>query len=387
MKRHAVWLAALAFAASAHTSEAVRPEVAKPLKAAQELLKAGKPREALVQLSEADAVPGQSAYESFVIERLRGSAAASAGDHETTMKAFDAVLAASRLSADEQAQILEALAAAAFRAKDYARAAGYARRALAEGATSPTLQTLLAQALYLRSQNAEAAPALAAVVEADERAGRRPSETTLRMLADCQLKLNQSSGLRGTLMRLVAHHPKPAYWQQLLARMQVPERLRLDVLRLARATGALEGAEAFVETMQLAVAAGLPTEAKAIVDEGFAREQLAGDAHRRLQKHVHKLAADDLATIARNATQQAVVLVNIGYAWIAAGEHDKGLALMAQGVAAPGLKRPDEARLRWGVAQVLAGRENEAIATLRTVGGGDAEADLARLWLLHLKAP
>ena len=58
----------------------VRPEVGKPLQQASELLKAGKAKEALAKIREADAVGGKSAQEQLTIDRMRGSAAQRAGD-------------------------------------------------------------------------------------------------------------------------------------------------------------------------------------------------------------------------------------------------------------------------------------------------------------------
>ena len=55
---------------------------------------------------------------------------------------------------------------------------------------------------------------------------------------------------------------------------------------------------------------------------------------------------------------------------------------MQQGIAKGGLKRPEDAKLHLGIAQLVAGDNAKAQATLRTVGGSDGTADLARLWEL-----
>ena len=47
---------------SVHAQESLRPEVGKPLQAAQELMKAQKYKEALAKIREADAVSGKTAY-------------------------------------------------------------------------------------------------------------------------------------------------------------------------------------------------------------------------------------------------------------------------------------------------------------------------------------
>ena len=69
--------AASAFLAAvpAHAQEGARPEVATPIKAAGDLLRANKFKEALAKLREADNVPNKTPYEVYLVESTRGSAA------------------------------------------------------------------------------------------------------------------------------------------------------------------------------------------------------------------------------------------------------------------------------------------------------------------------
>ncbi len=76
-------------------------------------------------------------------------------------------------------------------------------------------------------------------------------------------------------------------------------------------------------------------------------------------------------------------LVTVGYAMVSAGQFDKGLALMEQGIQKGVGIRPDEARLHLGIAYLAAGQKTKAIAAFKAVQGGDGTADLARLWLIH----
>src|SRR3990170_4747695 len=82
--------------ATVHAQDAVRPEVGKPLQAAQELIRARKFEEALAKVREADAVGGKTANENFLIERMRLAAASGAGDADTAAKSYEAI--AARLS-------------------------------------------------------------------------------------------------------------------------------------------------------------------------------------------------------------------------------------------------------------------------------------------------
>src|SRR5262245_52831704 len=120
MKARALAAVLLMAGGLALAQDSVRPEIATPLQAAQERMKASRYQEALGKLREADAVANRSDYENHVLERMRGSAAMGAGDTATAIRSFEAVLASGRLQNAERLQILEALANAAYAAKDYA---------------------------------------------------------------------------------------------------------------------------------------------------------------------------------------------------------------------------------------------------------------------------
>ena len=68
---------ALLLAGATHLAQAqaLRPEVGKPLQQAYELIKAGKGKEALAKVREADAAPNKSAAESLQIDRMKAAAA------------------------------------------------------------------------------------------------------------------------------------------------------------------------------------------------------------------------------------------------------------------------------------------------------------------------
>jgi hypothetical protein len=94
----------------AAAQEVVRPELGKPLQAAQEAAKAGQYDEALARLREADAVPNLTPHEAFLIARLRGFSALGAGDTATAIKAFELVINAGETTPDELQRTLDALA-------------------------------------------------------------------------------------------------------------------------------------------------------------------------------------------------------------------------------------------------------------------------------------
>ena len=397
MKTLRNWMVALACAGlcSLAAAQALRPEVAKPLQQAGELLKAGKSKEALAKVREADAVSNKTPAEQLTIDRMRGAAAQRAGDHATVIQAFEAVYASGKLSGAEQAQVAESLAYAYAQTKDVAKAQAWIAKAQAGGGNSAQLKQLQA---YLQGQSGDYAAIArdaAAAVSTAEQSGQRPSEADLLRLADAYQRSNNPA-YNATLEKLLAYYPKKDYWAAYLARLPrkagFADRYALDVMRLKLASGTMSKTEDFMEMAQLALQAGYPAEAMKIVERGYAVGALGSGAeaerHKRLRDLALKQDTESSAAIATRAAEAAAAkdgnaLVQAGYVYVTMGEADKGIALIEQGIAKGGLKRPEDAKLRLGMAQLQSAKgKARSTQTLRSVQGSDGSADIARLWVL-----
>jgi tetratricopeptide (TPR) repeat protein len=390
----ALSVAMLAAGFMAAASAQIRPEVGKPLQQAADLLKAGKAREALAKVREADAMGGKSAAEQMMIERMRAAAAQRAGDTAAAIHALESIYP--KASGNEQTQVAESLAFAYSQAKNWGKSAEWANKAQQLGGNSAQLRQLQA---YLQVQSGDysaVARNSAAAVAAAEQAGRRPDEDDLLRLADAAQRTGNNTQYASALEKLVIHYGKKDYWNAYLARIQrkpgFADRLALDVMRLKLVHGLLSKPDEFMEMAQLALQAGYPAEGKRIVERGFASGALGtgpeAERHGRLRDLAVKQAGESAASIAAATADAAKAkdgndLVKLGYAYVTMGETDKGIALIEQGIAKGGLKRPDDAKLRLGLALVQAGKKAKGVQTLRTVQGSDGTADVARLWATY----
>jgi outer membrane protein assembly factor BamD (BamD/ComL family) len=387
----------LAGVAHAQRSESVRPEVGKPLQAAQALVKQRRGREALNEVAKAEAVANRTPYENFLIQQMRGSAAVVAGDNDAAIRAFEAVLGSGRMSGRESIGMLQAIAVAYYQKKDYAKAAQWTQRYLKEGGNDPSMRTVLLQSYYLGNDCPSVNRLLASAT--DENSTRRPSEEELQILANCYLRQRDNTGYVNAIEKLVIHYPKKEYWTDLLARVQkksgFSDRLGVNVYRLRSATGNLAGANDYMEMAQLALQAGVPAEAKAIIDKGYAVGALGkgdqAERHGRLRDLVTKTLDASQKSRAQDekdalAAKDGNALVTIGLNYVYEGNAAKGLQLIDAGIKKGGLKRPEDAKLRYGEALLVAGRRDRAVQVLREVKGTDGAADIARLWVLHARA-
>jgi hypothetical protein len=406
--RSAVLALLLAGGLAAHSQqkETIRPEVGKPLQAAQELLKAQKPKEALAKVQEADAVANKTPFESYLVERVRASAAAGAGDVPMAIKALETIIASGRATQAEMLPMFEALAGSYYRAKDFPKAIAWASRYLKEGGTEPQIRLLLIHSYYQNNDFDSAAQEALADVQAAEQAGKAPPEDRLQLLANSYLKQKDSNRYAYALEKLVTYYPKKDYWADLIVRTQrkptFADRLSIDIQRLKFATGNMDGAEDYMELAQSALQAGFPAEAKKVLDKGYEAGVLGSgpnvDRHKRMRGLVEKQLADDRKSLAGSQMQNAaeaqndggLALVNLGYAYVTEGQYDRGLAMMERGMAkgvGKGVpnKKPQDSRLHLGIAYLMAGKKEKALETFKQIGGVHGAADMGRLWSIHAR--
>lgn len=387
--------AALAVGA-AHAQGGLRPDVGKPLQAAEALIKSGKYREALAKVREADGVGGKTGAETTMIERMRLAAASGAGDADTAARSFEAV--GSSMGGADKLRTIESIAGSYYRAKEYSKAQQWYARYFREGGTSSANRMLMVQTQYLSGDLAGASKELMAEIQGAERNGATPSEDRINLLMNAAARQKDVASETFALERLVTYYPKKEYWVALLSRLQskpgFSDRLSLDTYRLSLATGSMTSANDYSELAQLALQAGSGAEAKQVIDKGFAAGVLGvgpeAERHKRLRDLVSKRLDEAKKTQAEEEAQALASkdgndLLSIGMNKVYQGEKARGVEQMQQAIAKGSLKRPEDAKLHLGIAQIVAGDNAKAQATLKTVSGKDGTADLARLWSLYAK--
>lgn len=380
---------------TAYAADAMRPEIGRPLQAAQQMMKAGRAKEALAELRKLDSVGGKTANESYLIERVRAAAASSAGDYDTAARSFENLIASGKLSANESENFSEGLVGIYMRAREFGKANAAINKQLAKG-NNPRLRAYLIQNYVSMGNHAEAMRLL----NADIKNSKTPSEDQLKMLANLQNLTGDKVGYVSTIEKLAANYPQPSYWADLLNRITgkpgFSSRLNTDVLRLKLANNLLKKPADYMELSQLVLRDGAAGEAVRIIDKGYKAGALGVGPDAARHQRLKELADKNLAEANKNlAVNEAALvkagdntgLLNLGYALVQSGQADKGLKMMEAALKAGKLRNPEDAKLRMGQAYAVAGKKSDAIATLKTVGGTDGTADLARYWIMAINHP
>jgi tetratricopeptide (TPR) repeat protein len=383
-------LATLLWVTTAQADEALRREVAQPLQAAQEVLKARRPDEALALLAPLRARTDLNDTERSLLERATAAAAMQARQFALAVPAFEALLQRPDLPEAERRAFVQSLVNASVNLKDFTRAARWALVGWqAGGPEAARFRQVRLQALGMLGQHAQV---LAEARQAQAEAGSAPlNETEWRTLGVSQLKLKDEAGYDQTLLQLLRQASTLGasrdYWADLLPRLsQQPgfnSRLELDVYRLYEATGNLEDAAEFSSFASLAMKAGLPAEASRVLALGAERRVLMDATAQAQLAQARKRAAEDeqaLATLRESARQgnewaQLGDLLSSAQKWPQAVEaYEKALALGQ-------LRRPEEVRLHYGRSLIGAGRKSQALDVLGAVGGDALR--VAQLWQIY----
>ncbi|MCK9687855.1 hypothetical protein [Scleromatobacter humisilvae] len=389
-------LAALLLAAGLlqlQAAHAVSAAVAKPLKEASDLVRAGKAKEALAKLN---GVTGSGPDDNYMLARIRGAAYQRMGDNGAAAQQLEAAFATGKVPSGEAGQLAETIAGIYAQQHNNAKAMQWVEKAKADGDNSAGVRQIQDYVQGSSGDYGQIARDNAAKVQAAVSGGRRPEEDDLLRLADAYRHTGNKVGDLQVKEQLVTYYPTNKqyagiYLSDLPGKPGFSSRFSLDLLRLRLASGNLTSADDYLEMAQLLLQAQLPAEAKMVVDKGYAAGVLGTGAQaarqQRLRDLVNKTAADNAATLAKRAADAKAGktgddLVAIGAEYASMGKYDEGIELIQQGIAKDSLKRPEDAKLRLGVAMLQSGKgKAAAVKQLRTVQGTDGAVDVARAYI------
>ena len=174
-------------------AQGLRPEVGKPLQQAGDYLKAGKAKEALAKVREAEsrAQPhGGGAADDRPHEGRRGAARRRHGHRRRGAGSRSMA----RPARAEKGPLAEQLASAYAQMRNNAKATEWLNRATQAGHNTATTKQLQSYLQSASGDYAAIARDAGAAVAAAEQAGRRPEEGDLLRLADAQQRTGNAAG-------------------------------------------------------------------------------------------------------------------------------------------------------------------------------------------------
>lgn len=280
----------------------------------------------------------------------------------------------------------------AYGAKNYAKAIQRLEAAKAAGSTESALSPMLMDSYLNGGQIDKGWEIAKSGITTARAAGTKPSEELYVRPAQAFQKANRTNEMLDVLTMRVQDYPTAATWRNtlyiLLQQSGGDKELNLDILRLMRATNSMTQRPEYLEYAGLATEAGFPGEVVAVIKHGQNSNAIPKtDTHfGSILASQTPRATSDAAAVAADAAKPAT-LANpkaaraTADALVGNGEAAKAIPLYQAALAASPTDSLIQYRL--GVAQVLAGQGDAAVASLAKVQG--SRQRLAQLWTVRAK--
>lgn len=373
----------------------------KPLQAAKASLDAKKYPDAIAKLKEIQGLSGKNAYDDFLVNEMLSYAYLKTNNYAEAAKVLEPMLDSEFVPKSDVPKRVRQLAQINIQLKNYDKVIAYGERATKDGYADDEMLTWVGQAYYLKGDYKGSAKYVETYIQNQVKAGKKPKENTLLVLQSSCQKLNDSACLQRTFEQLVTYYPKAQYWQNLVDAMfhtqasgEAGEQNLLQVYRLASAVDVLKKPSDYTEYAQLALERGSAGEAQAVLEKGFANKIFAEgrdvERNKRLLDSAKKQAAADQAALAKKASDAAAGAagdadVSLGLAYMGYQQYDKAVEAINRGLSKP-VQNAADARLSLGIAELRAGRKDDARKTFKAVKGDPTLERLANLWTLHSQA-
>jgi tetratricopeptide (TPR) repeat protein len=386
---------------SATTAQAAEPAgkvttkaVAEPLKKAQEAMKNKQWDAALAAIKQAQASEKKTPFEAYQIDEFMSYVLVQQKKFSEATPVFERMLNSGFMPADQVDERTKTVAQLHFQNKDYKKAVEWGKKYLDKHPGDEGISVLVGQSYYVLNDYKNAATTMMGVVTAAEKGGRTPTENWLQIVLSSQFKLDNKDGIADALKKLVRYYPKTEYWENLLdiyRRRDTSDRVTLGFYRLMNEVGTLKQDDDYMETAQLAIDAGVPGEAQAVMEKGVQNGTLKSDdktkqgRYDRLLAGAKKSATTDKASLAQLAKEaekatQGQAYVALGQAYLSYGMFDEAIDALKKGLAKNGVTDVDEAQISLGIAYLRKNQKDLARQAFKTVKAESKWHNLAELW-------
>jgi tetratricopeptide (TPR) repeat protein len=372
----------------------ISKQIAKPMDAAKDAQQARKWRDVIAKVKEAEAVPfARTAWDQYWILEYSAYAYHNLGQNADAARAWESSVASPCQPEADKVQVYKRLANLHFALSNYARTIDFANRGLASG-RDPDLMVTLGQAYFQSGDNQNAVRVMKDVISGLEQRGQKPKEQILVVLLHACTRTRDTTCETQVYEKLVQHHPKPEYWENLLSSLMASDskdEVKINVMRLAVAVGVMKQPDQFKEMAQIALDQGLPAEAQSVIEQATAAK-VFNDKHqidlmdRLLKRARAEVVIDKAALPKREAEARAAPsgdsLVKLGASYLSYSDHAKAIDAIKLGTSKARLTQPDEAGMLLGIAYLRSKNKIDAGKAFRTVKQDPTMIRIAKLWLL-----
>jgi tetratricopeptide (TPR) repeat protein len=383
----------------------ISKQIAKPMAAAQDAMKAKRWQEVLTRTREAEGVAGaKSQFDLYWMSEFRGYAYHNLRQTADAARELENGLNSPCMPESGKVERYKALAGLYSSLRNYPKVIDYGNRAL-RASKDPDMYVAVAQAYYQSGNNKDAVRVMNEMLAIFEQSNQRPKEQQLLLVQAACAKVNDNNCVSKVFEKLVVYYPKTEYWQNLMVAINntdTNDLQTLNVFRLAAHVKVLKKADDFKEYAQLALEEKLAGEAQSVLEQGFAGKLFTDErsisVNQRLLDAAKKQAAVEKAALpkeeaAAKAAKTGDADVKLGAQYLSFGDNAKAIEALQRGITKGGLatgtepevqaQKADEAGLLLGIAHLRNNNKAEAAKAFKTVKRDATMTRIAKLWLLN----
>lgn len=374
-------------------SEAVRVPVA----AAQKAIAAGDNATAATQLATAEAA-AKTDDEKYMVAALKLPIVAPQNDPATLIPLLDTLIAHPRTPPANIAQYNYFRGAMPYQQKKYAEALPYLTKARDLGYQNENLMLQIAQAMVETGNVAGGIGELDKAIAAETAAGRKAPEAWYDYGVAKAYGAKDRAALNTWMQKQIVAYPSTKNWRKALliyregmetGGVKLDRGQQLDLFRLMRATKALADRGDYLEYADIAYYAGLPGEAKTVIEEGRATGKLEAtnatanrlftDANTAIRNEGSLASVEAKAKAAANGKTAA----QTGDAYLALGQPAKAIELYQVALQKGGIDT-SEVNMHLGIAHAHAGQKDQAKAAFQAITAAGPRKEMAAFWIQYL---
>ena len=372
--------------------------LAKPLKEANDDIKAKKFSDAITKLKTAEGMAGKTPADQYIIDQMLSFSYIKTQQYPEAAKYLESELDSGMVPQADQPTLVKQLATINYQTKNYDKAIDFGNRAIKGGYADDQIRTIVGQSYYLKGDWKNTLKFEEAIVDGQIKEGKVPTSDSLALVYSACTKLQDEACQTKAVEKMVTYYPKPETWAQLLYGIRKEtsgnETNLFQTYRLMLDTDVLKDPSDYTEMAELALDQGSPGDAQSVLQKAQEKnvftDQRSKDRAQRLLESAKKRATADQAGLPKlekeaDAATDGVKNLAVGRAYLGYGQYDKAADQLSKGLSKGGIKNEADARLTLGIAQLKGGHKDDALKTFKGVKGDPALERLANLWGLHAK--
>jgi len=372
--------------------------LAKPLKEANDDIKAKKFPEAITKLKAAEGMAGKTPADQYIIDQMLSFSYIKTQQYPEAAKYLESELDSGMVPQADQPTLVKQLATIHYQTKNYDKAIDFGNRAIKGGYADEQIRTIVGQSYYLKGDWKNTLKFEEAIVDGEIKEGKVPSNDSLALVYSACTKLQDEACQTRAVERMVTYYPKPDTWAQLLYGIRKEtssnETNLFQTYRLMLDTDVLKDPGDYTEMAELALDQWSPGDAQSVLQKAQEKnvftDQRSKDRAQRLLESAKKRATSDQAGLPKlekeaDAAATGDKNLAVGRAYLGYAQYDKAADQLTKGLGKGNVKNEADARLTLGIAQLKGGHKDDAMKTFKAVKGDPALERLANLWSLHGK--